>query len=169
MKTVDSNPNMTNWNPDDGYGQRVGDDDYPIRVFNAQLNAFLYLHLKLFEKDLEWLCRGTIQGFKVFLSSPGDSFKMSRNFLRIPFSEKSTILVTPRLITTSQKLRNYLPNERQCYFNTERKLRFFNIYSQNNCQSECLANFTDNVCGCVKFSMPSILQKHSIFGQTINS
>lgn len=43
---------------------------------------------------------------------------------------------------------------RQCFFNSERYLRFFKHYTQHNCELECLANYTMKTCGCVKFSMP---------------
>lgn len=56
MKIVHSNPNVTNWNPETGYGKEVSDNDYPRRVFNAQLNAVLYVQLKSHERDLEYLC-----------------------------------------------------------------------------------------------------------------
>lgn len=45
-------------------------------------------------------------------------------------------------------------HSRQCYFNGERYLRFFQVYTQQNCELECLANYTMAKCGCVKFSMP---------------
>lgn len=49
----------------------------------------------------------------------------------------------------------FLTFRRQCFFDTERQLRFFKIYTQRNCELECLANFTVKTCGCAKFSMPS--------------
>lgn len=45
-------------------------------------------------------------------------------------------------------------DRRQCYFNGERYLRLFRMYTQHNCELECLANYTMAKCGCVKFSMP---------------
>lgn len=45
-------------------------------------------------------------------------------------------------------------SSRQCFFNDERYLRYFKVYTQQNCELECLANFTLATCGCVKFSMP---------------
>jgi amiloride-sensitive sodium channel len=58
------------------------------------------------------------------------------------------------MMTTSPKLQSYDPKVRQCFFEDEKKLRFFKLYTQSNCEIECLANFTLNTCGCVKFSMP---------------
>lgn len=64
------------------------------------------------------------------------------------------ISIRPKIITTSDGLKHYEPHRRQCYFQRERRLRYFNTYSQTNCELECLANFTLSECGCVKFSMP---------------
>lgn len=62
--------------------------------------------------------------------------------------------VKPNMITTSSGLADYAPERRQCYFNDERQLKFFKVYTQSNCELECLANYTLKACGCVKFSMP---------------
>lgn len=81
------------------------------------------------------------------------------------------ITVKPHMITTSHALKNLSPEKylikifkiiflncfisrRQCFFNKERALRFYKVYSQKNCEMECIANFTFAKCGCVKFSMP---------------
>lgn len=44
---------------------------------------------------------------------------------------------------------------RNCYLEFERQLRFFKTYSKNNCELECLSNFTVNSCGCAQFYMIS--------------
>lgn len=43
---------------------------------------------------------------------------------------------------------------RRCYFESERKLRFLKVYTQRNCELECLSNATLQSCGCVKFFLP---------------
>lgn len=77
-------------------------------------------------------------------------------YFRISLFEQMEVTIKPTITTTSNGLRSYDPNLRQCYFNDERRLRFFKVYSKNNCELECLANFTKKVCQCVKFSMPSM-------------
>lgn len=81
--------------------------------------------------------------------------------------------VKPNMITTSKGLVGYAPDRRQCYFNNERSLQFFKLYTQGNCKIECIANFTLSEilefsgsshelkmfihldkCECVKVSMP---------------
>jgi amiloride-sensitive sodium channel len=45
---------------------------------------------------------------------------------------------------------------RQCYFQNERHLKFFRIYTKANCEMECLTNLTLRYCNCSRFYMPSI-------------
>jgi hypothetical protein len=55
---------------------------------------------------------------------------------------------------TNENLRKFKPNIRNCYFENERELKFFTNYTKNNCDFECMTNFTLKTCGCVHFSMP---------------
>lgn len=40
---------------------------------------------------------------------------------------------------------------RGCYFNNEKPLKFFKIYTPSNCQQECLSEKTLQQCNCVPF------------------
>ncbi|XP_055846251.1 pickpocket protein 28-like [Episyrphus balteatus] len=100
------------------------------------------------------MCRNALQGFKVTLHTPGEEPQVSKKFVDIPFDQTVLLAVKPRLVTTSDGLRHYQPERRQCYYQNERYLRYFKVYNQVNCQLECLANQTLAKCGCVKFSMP---------------
>lgn len=151
---VKNNPNVTEWSLEKGYKKPKG-QSYPIRVFNAKPGASLIAYIRLYEQDLEYLCRGSTQGLKVILHTPGEIMKMSRQIFRIPRWKEAEIAIKPKLITTSNGLRNYKPSQRQCFFTSERRLRFFKLYAQNNCEVECLANYTKIECNCSKFSMPS--------------
>ena len=46
---------------------------------------------------------------------------------------------------------------RGCYLKNEKPLKFFKIYTKNNCRSECLANKTLEVCGCAQ-KVPAIMK-----------
>lgn len=93
------------------------------------------------------------------------SFSYSRNYFfsifilfilfSVPLMEEAVITIRPKLTTTSQGLRKYDANHRKCFLESERQLRFYKIYTQNNCYEECVANYTAKECGCVKFSQPS--------------
>lgn len=155
LKLAQNQPNISHWSFENGYDDTVSESDYPFRVFNAKEKTALLIMSRVFEEDLDYLCRGTHQGFKVILHTPGQALKMSRHSFRVPLSDDVMISIKPKLITTSDELRRYPPKQRQCYFDSERQLGFFKIYTQHNCEVECLSNFTATECGCVKFSMPS--------------
>lgn len=155
MMNVDSQPKATNWSLERGYRSGSNLSVYPIRVFSAKQSMALVIFLRLFDRDLEYVCRSLVPGFKIFLHTPGEIPAMSRKSYRVPAFQEAELSINPTYITTANGLRSYKPNQRQCFFNNERQLRFFKIYAQTNCEAECLANFTENQCGCVQFSMPS--------------
>lgn len=86
---------------------------------------------------------------------PGETVEPSRNYLRLSISEEILVQIHPKLHVTSDGLRKYKPNQRQCFYSSDHPLRFFRLYTKSNCKAECVANFTRIECDCVKFSMPS--------------
>lgn len=148
-------PSVSDWSLEDGYKTEAKDRSYPVRVFSAQKSSALKFKLRTFDEDVEYVCRTLVPGFKIFLHTPGDVLKESDVSIRVPFSEEVQISIKPKLTSTSDGLRKYDIEKRQCFFNSENKLNFFKFYSQGNCQAECLANYTLKMCGCVKFNMPS--------------
>lgn len=42
-------------------------------------------------------------------------------------------------------------SRRNCYFSDEKRLRFFNKYSNENCNTECRSNASLEICGCIPF------------------
>lgn len=155
MMMVNSQPNVTHWNLEHGYKNGSNEFTYPLRVFSAKQSMALVVFLRLFDHDLEYVCRSLVPGFKIYLHTPGEVPAMSRKSYRVPAFEEAELSIQPTYITTAPGLHSYSPNQRQCFFSKERKLRFFKTYSRPNCEAECLANFTNLECGCVQFSMPS--------------
>lgn len=51
-------------------------------------------------------------------------------------------------------LKKFPVTMRKCYFEDERKLRFFRIYSKAHCKLECATNITFEKSKCVQFYMP---------------
>lgn len=148
-------PSVSEWSLENGYSSKAKNGSYPIRVFSAQKNSALEFRLRSFEVDVEYVCWTLVPGFKLFLHTPGDVLNENDVSIRVPFSEEIHISIEPTLTTTSDGLRKYPIESRQCFFNSERQLNFFKFYSQNNCKIECLTNYTLQKCDCVKFNMPS--------------
>lgn len=61
------------------------------------------------------------------------------------------VLINPSVIKSDNSLKTLAPSDRSCYFEDERKLQFFKVYTKHNCEIECLVNATQAACGCVPF------------------
>lgn len=151
---IKNNPIATNWSFENRYQNGPNERDYPLRVYNSGRDAAFEISLDMFEKNFELYCNKLSQGFRVVLNAPGDELSFDDAF-ELSLLAETVIAINPKLTTTSHKLGKYNPSHRKCFFDSERKLRFYKIYTQNNCYKECLANFTDIECGCVTFSQTS--------------
>lgn len=89
------------------------------------------------------------------MHTPAEMPQVSKQYFKVPLNQEVVVSVKPVVMTTSDGLRNYPVSNRQCFFNEERDLRYFKVYTQKNCELECLSNYTVKHCGCAKFSMPS--------------
>jgi acid-sensing ion channel, other len=49
------------------------------------------------------------------------------------------VLITPEVIRTDADLKSHDPEKRGCYFEGEKKLKYFKVYTKRNCEFECLA------------------------------
>lgn len=123
-------------------------------MLNTKADSVLSTMLATLERDIDYNC-WINQGFKFALTVPGEVPILSRHSFKAQFSMFTKMSIKPNLITTSENLRHYKPQQRGCYFNSERKLHFFKMYTLINCREECVSNFTKKQCGCVIFHMPS--------------
>lgn len=139
-----------------GYALDINESDiFPYRVFGCGLRDSLSVILGISIFDSLQFCSDRADGFHLSLHAPDELPRLPDEFIHIPAEQDIYISVKPRIIATSRGLRRYMPSLRGCYFKKGRILRFFQLYSQKNCESECLANFTNSLCGCVRFDMPS--------------
>jgi amiloride-sensitive sodium channel len=69
------------------------------------------------------------------------------------FGYKFEVLIIPEIISSSDDFSSLSLNQRNCYLENERKLKFFKIYSQKNCQIECLSQKMLESCGCVPYDV----------------
>lgn len=58
-------------------------------------------------------------------------------------------------MNTSETLMFWNPDKRGCFFEKERRLMHFNKYNQKNCDIECEANRTLQMCKCSPIYHPS--------------
>lgn len=152
------NRNATHWHMERGYAAKVNESEvYPYRAFGNGLSNSLNVVLRISLDESHQFCSELAEGFRLALHPPDELPRLPDDFIHIPVDQDIYVSVKPRAIITSDKLRHYRPKKRGCYFKSERRLRFFKSYNQENCELECSANFTYKKCGCVKFAMPSEL------------
>ncbi|XP_047997216.1 2-amino-3-ketobutyrate coenzyme A ligase, mitochondrial isoform X1 [Leguminivora glycinivorella] len=145
--------NDSEWSLDKGYPLDTNINTYPLRGPSYGGVEFEVV-LTTDTRDMDLVCRGPVQGFKVWLHNPAELPNMGQNFFRLPIQYQSAASITPKMMDTSEGLKGYAPNKRGCYFPEDRYLRFFRIYTQRNCELECSSNFTAKMCGCVPLYMP---------------
>ncbi|KAK9883357.1 hypothetical protein WA026_001532 [Henosepilachna vigintioctopunctata] len=145
----------SNWNPDFGYPQHRVEEVYPRRIFlNGAKNSFTAVFFT--RKDqLDHGCRDfSLQGIRVSLNIPTRIPRPSQVFFSVGLNRFTSAAVTPSTTSVAKSIQVYDPLKRNCYFSNERKLKYFQIYSQGNCNIECWTNFTLSKCNCVNFHMP---------------
>ncbi|XP_018335267.1 pickpocket protein 28 [Agrilus planipennis] len=142
------------WSLEKGYSEKLETDTFPRRAISAGQKAGLSILLRAYDYDLDYICRGPVQGFKINLHHPAEYPLVSQQYFRAPLNQEVIVAVKPDMMTTSDGLKDYEPHRRQCYFPSERELRFFKVYTQQNCEIECLTNYTLKACDCVGYHMP---------------
>ena len=80
---------------------------------------------------------------------------MNERFIRLQLDQEIIITAKPNMVVTDEGLHRYSPSSRQCYFQSERHLAYFKVYTQRNCEIECLTNYTFKKCQCAAVYMPS--------------
>lgn len=131
---------------------------FPYEVLGAGNRGAFSIVLRMFENDFDYICRGSIIGYKVAIHLTGDlpTILSSNQFIRIPINQETLVTFEPKVMRTADSLQSYTPNDRGCFFSYEGTLKYFKEYTQRNCELECLTDHTLRNCGCVKFSMPSM-------------
>jgi amiloride-sensitive sodium channel len=64
---------------------------------------------------------------------------ISKTFTEFSYKQQINVWITPEVIEAEDDLRSFDPDERKCYFEDERSLKYFKIYTQKNCEMECLS------------------------------
>lgn len=99
LLSVTGNPNATYWSLAKFYDDKVDgispSESYPYRVFGTGTQNGLQLTLRLNRDDLDYMCDGPVQGFKVTLSSPAEIPLPSTNYFHVSLSILLNIAMRP--------------------------------------------------------------------------
>lgn len=147
--------NSSKWSTETGYDDPRNPEAYPYRAYGMGRRESFTAIIRILNSDLDFLCGGAIEGYKIAFHLPNELPHVWKKQYHVSADQAAMFMVAPNLISTSPTLRNHSPMVRQCYFNAERQLKYYQFYSQHNCEAECLTNYTLIECGCVHFAMPS--------------
>ncbi|KAF2887501.1 hypothetical protein ILUMI_18672 [Ignelater luminosus] len=158
LKKKEKQHETKKWSLEDGYPSSSDLDTYPLRTILSGSKAGFQVDLYVTDEQIDYGC-GELQGYKVTLHHPGEEPDMDKHF-RVPLDEAVFVAVKPRMITTADEIGAYEPEKRQCYLPGEKTLQTFKSYTQQNCMTECLTNYTNKICGCVGFYMAYYGESH---------
>lgn len=145
LDMLKSNSKYASWSLKTGYDQDTY-DIYPRRAFAGSSIGF---NIVLYQKfsDLDYMCRGPVQGYKVKIHPPDEHPRMTSGYQRISLNSETLISLNPAVTRNTANIGD------TCHSSESKLLNYFKEYSQANCISECISEYAKSECGCVKFSM----------------
>lgn len=94
------------------------------------------------------------QAFTIIFHNPAEIPTIFHERFSINHNKDFSFIIKIKSVKFDNYLRHFSPHHRKCYFENEKKLKFFNIYTKFHCEFECNVNQTLRNCGCVHIAMP---------------
>jgi acid-sensing ion channel, other len=135
-------------------GKNISALDYPLMSSSRNGNG-LKITLEILKHSISLRAHDACRAPTFIVHSPFELPGSYDSNERIDFyyGNDLEVLITPEIIKTDPDLKNYEPKQRGCYFEGEKKLNFFKIYTRRNCEFECYAEHFLKKIGCVPFFM----------------
>lgn len=89
--------------------------------------------------------------YNAFIVHSPFQFPDSSNGFEFSYGLSHEVLISVDVIQTDEDLRNVDAKKRKCFFEYEKPLKYFKVYTKENCERECLSEFSYQKCGCVPF------------------
>jgi len=170
----------SSWQPDTGYDDNSGTNRLPLRTFGDNDFYSATMKLDLHTEDFNRECAQGLDVFyvraslpppwpqrcgrltfsfyaQILVHSPAEWPDRTHPTLLVSSNTLKTISVRPIVLTTSDDLISWSPDIRRCYFQNEKRLKFFKVYTQKNCIMECRSVNMLAQCGCVPFNHISMV------------
>lgn len=90
----------------------------------------------------------------VIFHSPNEIPTLSHKVHLVEYGNPANFELKIKSFRSDDNMRNVPIEWRKCYFDGEKKLKFFETYTKFHCEIECQANTTLEKCKCVNFWMP---------------
>lgn len=101
-------------------------------------------------------------GFKMLLHNPLDMPNMREIGLLLSPGRETKVRIKAVKTESEKYLRSMNRDYRLCYFQDEYLLKNYKVYTQRNCEVECLTNMLLTYCGCVTHYSPKFFGNQSI-------
>ncbi|CAG9804614.1 unnamed protein product [Chironomus riparius] len=148
---LDDTNEVFKWSLDNGYQKDHEDDSVPVTANKGKYFAFNpYLN----ESDTKNVCMNIGNIFSFYIHLPNEIMLPMHQEHYVEFKKKRDIILAAKSYKVDEGMRKFPPQTRGCYFEGEKKLKYFKTYTKGLCEYECMTNYTFKECGCVKFSMP---------------
>lgn len=148
LKTKFSNETDPLWTPEKGYKNE--NVTFPMKAGRGEFQLNMQPILNKTDKDN--IC--ALETFRIYFHKPNEIATPFHTSIYLSYEEYLEFSITPTSHRSDEALRAFPPEVRKCYFEGEKKLKFFKTYTKALCEWECKANDTLKECGCAKFSMP---------------
>lgn len=77
-----------------------------------------------------------------FIIHPPNELPISSEIIRIEDWSATEVSITPTIVNTDEDVQAFDVGTRKCYLDNERNLKYFKIYTQKNCELECLSEIS---------------------------
>lgn len=138
---------MTQWTLERGY--LIENSSYPRRL---KYPTTLMLPVTIPRIDAENVC--AVPTLYATFHSPDEIPTGYHKTIYFKQGELLNIQLNAKSLKTDMDLKGFPVDFRKCYFEDERKLKFFKIYSKAHCKLECVANITYDKFGCAVYYTP---------------
>lgn len=129
--------------------------DEPIPWSASSTQDYLQVELK-FQRVNQSIDIEAQNGYLVMIHRT-DELPSDSSFSFHKTDKSVDIEVTPKQTRLSQELQSLDVKRRNCYFEHEKSLELFKVYSKSNCEHECQSFAFAHQCGCVPFYLLSEL------------
>ncbi|KAG5673243.1 hypothetical protein PVAND_003306 [Polypedilum vanderplanki] len=128
--------------------------NFTIVVPQRSLTSKIFLLVRILTYNLHREhSLGSTKGGLMYFHDPYEMPSKFTQSMMINENQYNEIFVEPQMMEVDESFYDENPLERNCYFDDERKLNFFKVYTKPNCLFECMSEFMAQKCGCVEFFM----------------
>ena len=104
-----SSSNEINWSAERGFNRSYTSKKFPYSSLATGPYNGLIVTLQDLVDNLDYICAGTSQGFKIYIHAPDEVPQMWRGHINTPFHQEMSISVKPNYIFASEDIWKYSP------------------------------------------------------------